>query len=66
MRFGSSVVTTGAGLHLFTMNNFEPGGPPAISSAAFFKEKRMRVGLPYLAIGVCAIVAAWLVMNWLV
>lgn len=26
----------------------------------------MRVGLPYLAIGVCAMVAAWRVMNWLV
>lgn len=35
-------------------------------SAAFFKEKRMRAALPYLAIGVCAMVAAWLVVNWLV
>lgn len=58
------MATTGAGLHLFTINNFEPGGPPAKLSAAFFEDKRMRVGLPYLAIGLCAIVAAWLVMHW--
>ncbi len=35
-------------------------------SGASFKETAMRVGLPYIAIGVCAMIAAWLVMNWLV
>lgn len=31
-----------------------------------FKKKQILVGVSYLAIGVCAIVAAWLVMNWLI
>jgi hypothetical protein len=35
-------------------------------SADFFKETAMRVGLPYIAIGICAMIAAWLVMYWLV
>jgi hypothetical protein len=52
---------------LFHDEHFEPGGPPAIVIVGgLFKEKQMRVGVPYLAIGVCVMVAAWLVMNWLI
>lgn len=55
------------GLHCFTMRILDPGGPPAIIVVeGLFKEMQMVVGVPYLAVGVCVLVAAWLVMNWLI
>lgn len=49
------------------MRILEPEGHrQQLLSRGFFKQKQMLVGVPYLALGVCVMVAAWLVMNWLI